>query len=29
VETGWDGEQVWNVKQTEGGWSGQGMEYRV
>jgi hypothetical protein len=27
VETGWGGEEVWDVEQTEGGWRGREMEY--
>ena len=27
METGWDGEEVWDVEQLEGGWEGQGIEY--
>jgi hypothetical protein len=29
VETGWVGEEMWDVEQTEGEWGGQGMEYGV
>jgi hypothetical protein len=31
METGWSGEEVWDVEQSEGGWGGgaRGMEYGV
>jgi hypothetical protein len=29
VETGWGGEEVWDVEQLEGGWEEMGMEYEV
>jgi hypothetical protein len=29
METGWVGEELWDVEQTEGGWWEQGMEYGV
>jgi hypothetical protein len=29
MEMGWGGEEVWNMKQTEGGWGQQGMENGV
>jgi hypothetical protein len=27
METGWGGEEVWDVEQLEGGWGRLGMEY--
>jgi hypothetical protein len=29
VETGWGGEEVWDVEQLEGGWWGGGQEWNL